>query len=516
MGSAMESAETLAGYKDLLPLGTQVGPWRVEAWAGGGVHGAVYRAVRVGDEQAGPVALKLALLPRDPRFAREAHLLSRLNHPNIPRLWEHGTWQHPTGTLHPYLAMEWVEGLPLYAWAQAHPPSSQQVLQVLAQLARALMAVHPLGAVHRDVKGANVLMRLSDGRAFLTDFGTGIYPGAATLTPPRTPVGTPAYLSPEAWLYELRALHDPAARYVCGPADDLYALGVTACRLLTGGYPDFSEPYKDANGVWQVDAVIPPAALLTEGLVEPELRARVLRLLSPRPEQRGSVVELVEALEQAPPPSALKRAASRLGSTGAAASGTASHEDLAAARPSRLPEVCDAEPQEPKGAGVGLKASAGTGGSVERLKGRPRSRRLWLAATAGFLALALGAWWAAAGAPLAQRQGARRAAGEEAAGPVGLGDDAASSTGIDAPGSSGQEMLAEEPLPEPFPGQTRPDAKGRCPHKRQVAINGGCWVELEREKCEALNLDGRIIKDTCYVPITPLERPSTSRPPHPP
>jgi serine/threonine protein kinase len=75
----------------------------VVEWAGRGVHGAVYRAVRVGEEQALPVALKLAVLPRDPRFAREVELLSRQHHPNIPHLIDTGDWQHPGGTLHPYI-----------------------------------------------------------------------------------------------------------------------------------------------------------------------------------------------------------------------------------------------------------------------------------------------------------------------------------------------------------------------------------------------------------------------------
>ncbi len=455
----MERTETQADPKDLLPLGTQVGPWRVEAWAGGGVYGAVYRAVRVGDEQAGPVALKLALHPGDERFAREAHLLSRLQHPHVPRLWEHGQWRHPVGTLHPYLAMEWVEGLPLYAWAQAYPPSAQQVLQVLAQLASALSAVHALGAVHRDVKGANVLMRRSDGRAFLTDFGTGIYLGAATLTPPRTPVGTPAYRSPEAWLHELRFHRDPAARYVCGPADDLYALGVTACRLLTGEYPDFSEPYKDAKGVWQVEAVIPPSALVREGAVEPRLRERVLRLLAVRPEQRGTGAELTKVFEQEPIRT--------------------------------QPEV----------------------GASEALRPQLRTRegKRWLLTSAALMTLALGAWWADAGASLAPILGACKVVSMEAEGPVGLGDDAASSDALEVPGPSEQKVLAEEPLPVPLPGQMRPDAKGRCPHKRQVALNGACWVKFERETCEAMNLE--IFKNNCYVPVLSSERPSTSHPP---
>jgi hypothetical protein len=81
----MERASSPTLHPALLPPGTQVGPWRVVDWAGRGVHGAVYRAVRVGQEHSLPVALKLALLPRDPRFAREVELLSRQRHPHIPQ-----------------------------------------------------------------------------------------------------------------------------------------------------------------------------------------------------------------------------------------------------------------------------------------------------------------------------------------------------------------------------------------------------------------------------------------------
>src|SRR5690349_1450072 len=153
----MESASPPSSHPAFLLPGTQVEHWRVVDWVGGGVHGAVYRAVRVGDESAPPVALKLALLPRDPRFAREVELLSRQHHPHIPRLIDHGEWLHPDGTIHPYIAMEWVDGVPLYDWARQYQPDSRQVLRLLAQVALALQTIHAHGSVHRDLKGDNLL-----------------------------------------------------------------------------------------------------------------------------------------------------------------------------------------------------------------------------------------------------------------------------------------------------------------------------------------------------------------------
>ena len=158
--------------------------------------------------------------------------------------------------------MEWVDGEPLYAWAQRQPPTSQQVLRLLGQLARALEALHAVGGVHRDVKGENILVRREDGRAVLTDFGSGVPQGAPTLTPPGAFVGTPAYRSAESWLSELRSVRKPGeARHTAGPADDVFALGVTACRLLTGEYPEPGEPSQDSSGTWSLEALVLPPEL---------------------------------------------------------------------------------------------------------------------------------------------------------------------------------------------------------------------------------------------------------------
>src|SRR5512140_3480658 len=138
-----------------LPVGMRVGPWRVKGWGGRGSYGTLYRVEREGHEEDGSFALKLAISPGDPRFEREAHLLSLIRSPHVPRLVAKGAWEHPSGT-YPYLVMEWIDGEPLYMWAQRRNPSLGQSLRVLAQVARALEATHAAGGVHRDVKGDNV------------------------------------------------------------------------------------------------------------------------------------------------------------------------------------------------------------------------------------------------------------------------------------------------------------------------------------------------------------------------
>ena len=181
-----------------LPPGMEVGRWRVVSQRGHGSFGAVYRVEQVGQPEAEPRALKLALSPRDARFTREAELLSRIHSPYVPRLHDGGMWQLSVGTAFPYIVTDWVEGVSLYEWAFHHQRTSREVLRVVAQIARALEVTHAAGGVHRDVKGNNVLVRLEDTTAVLLDFGAGNFQGAPSLTTEPLPPGTHEYRSPEA------------------------------------------------------------------------------------------------------------------------------------------------------------------------------------------------------------------------------------------------------------------------------------------------------------------------------
>ncbi len=453
----------------VLPLHTVVGTWRVVAWAGNGVFGAVYRAVPAHDEHASPVALKLAMHPADPRFAREGELLSRCHHLSIPRLLDRGSWQSPAGTLHPFLVMQWVDGVSLYEQARLQPADPPQLRLWLLQLAQALAVLHEQGAVHRDLKGDNILVSRTDGRAMLMDFGTGLYPGAAALTPPMGFPGTPLYRSPESWLFEVRSHGTATALYRPSPADDLYALGVTTCRLLTGEYPGIAGPTREEDGTLHQEGVRLPGALVRHRHVDPALRALTLRLLSVQPELRGTAAQLALELEST----------------------------LRPFRPS----------------------TSGDAANSIRPRARPRHGwHTWALAAAG-LALAIGAWRALPGKSWQEHErSVARAELAEAdsadAGTSGLGDAATSMAVEKTPAVSPEEGLGEDPLPEPVPGQVRPDQKGRCPLKGLVSLNGGCWSEAtgEPEKCQ--ELEGQMFKGTCYIPVVPLgrKRPPTSGP----
>ncbi|MDC0707847.1 serine/threonine-protein kinase [Stigmatella sp. ncwal1] len=281
---------------EALPPGTLLGSWQLDGRAGYGVYGAVYRAHRKGNTEAQPVALKLARYPNDLRFDREAELLARIQHPGVPRLLGRGSWKGgPRGDTHPYVVMQWVEGVRLYDWAKDHPLTSRQMLRLLAQVARALEATHAVQGLHRDVKGDNILVS-PEGRAFLMDFGCGTWEGAVPLTEGLLAPGTKIYRSPQALRFHWNHRREANIHYSATPADDVYALGVTAYRLCTGIYPppatDPSIMGDDARDTQEV--LVPPSQVKP---LAPALEAIILRMLSNHPQDRGSAGELAAAME---------------------------------------------------------------------------------------------------------------------------------------------------------------------------------------------------------------------------
>ncbi|MCY1015025.1 serine/threonine-protein kinase [Pyxidicoccus sp. MSG2] len=459
-----------------LPPGTEVGPWRVLELRGRGTYGTVYRAESV-DVAEDVVALKLALYPSDARFAREVELLSRIRHPAVPALRGHGQWQNPEGPPYPWLAMEFVEGMQLYEWARKQRPTSRQVLQLLAQLARALETTHAVGGIHRDVKGSNVLVRHSDGQAFLTDFGSGHHVGAATLTSQPFPPGTPAYRAPEAWSFVLRSDKKIwTTPYAPSATDDVFALGVTAYRLVAQKYPPLMPPEHKATGRWRQEDSGDRSPRASNNRCTLALADLIARMLALRPDARGSARELAQALE---------KAARTVGADADVPLFTGDEPRPSDTWPPRHPEP------------------------------RPSRRRRWpwLAVASLGGPMALGAGWMLRMHPEEEPVTAEApmSVDERDGGTVAVGDSV-----LTAPVSSTQAPSTWSPIAldmpsRPFPGQSRPDATGRCPGSWQVPINGGCWARLAADPKEC-DKDSYVYKGICYLPVFPPSRPATSNP----
>lgn len=199
--------------------------YRIAALLGQGGMGAVYRAWDLNLKMA--VAVKEnydASADAQRQFEREATLLARLSHSNLPRVTDHfalpGRGQ--------YLVMDYVEGESLESMLdrQGVLPEEQAVAWT-TQVCDALAYLHNQSppVIHRDIKPANIRIT-HDGRAILVDFGISkLFEQGG-----RTTVGarafTPGYSPPE--------------QYGDGSTDarsDLYALGATLYHLLTGRPP---------------------------------------------------------------------------------------------------------------------------------------------------------------------------------------------------------------------------------------------------------------------------------------
>ena len=207
--------------------GMEVAGYRLEARLGAGGQGTVFRARREGRLYA----VKFIYLPRAAHWAwRELDVMVKLWRAGGLPLEGHGLWpaEEP---LFLFLVTPLVRGLPLDIWVREHNPNARQVAELVRWAARQLAVVHAAGVVHRDVKGANLLVRQEDGHLVLVDFGVATYEGAPVVTGPFPP-GTWPYLSPRVW----RAWRGEEASRA-SPGDDVWALGVELYQLLTGRLP---------------------------------------------------------------------------------------------------------------------------------------------------------------------------------------------------------------------------------------------------------------------------------------
>lgn len=175
------------------------------------------------------------------RFRREARNLAMLSHPAIATLFDYG---EQNGS--PYLVMELVAGETLARrMAQGQPMSTDEVVDVLGQIASGLAVAHEAGLVHRDIKPAN-LMITDRGHVKITDFGISRLVDAAALTAAGDVLGTPQYMSPEQIMGRSAS-----------PSSDVYSLGVVAYEMLTG-HPPFVADSQVAVALSQLHDLPPP------------------------------------------------------------------------------------------------------------------------------------------------------------------------------------------------------------------------------------------------------------------
>ena len=254
--------------------------------------GHVYRARRLhlGDEVAIKVMQATPNPPPDSRdrFLRESRACAQLRHPNIVGLLDFGF----DSANQPYMVMELLSGPSLKEEIDRDAPMPPaRVAAILDSVASALQLAHDRGITHRDLKPANIVVHRYDSgeRVYkVIDFGLAAIRETSDqtrLTDPALFLGTLAYAAPEQMLgKEITA------------ATDVYALGVIAYEMLTGG-----RPFDAANQATLITKTLTeePTRIVRRN-VAPSFDDAIMKALSKEATCRWpSVSAFVEALQAA-------------------------------------------------------------------------------------------------------------------------------------------------------------------------------------------------------------------------
>ncbi len=175
------------------------------------------------------------------RFESERQALALMNHPNIAKAFEAGSTEEGR----PYFAMEYVRGVPLTEYCDAHRLDTRDRLALFVQVCEGVQHAHQKGIIHRDIKPSNVLVAVEDGRPVPKIIDFGVAKATSQRLTERTLftelgqwIGTPEYMSPEQ--AELTGL-DVDTR------SDVYSLGVVLYELLAGAQPFDSQELRTAG-----------------------------------------------------------------------------------------------------------------------------------------------------------------------------------------------------------------------------------------------------------------------------
>ncbi|MEJ7775306.1 MAG: serine/threonine-protein kinase [Nocardioidaceae bacterium] len=203
------------------------------------------------------------------RMAREVTSLRRVRSPRVAEVYDADPWGDT-----PYVVIRYVPGLSLHDHVEQHGPIAGDDLIAFARgLAEALVAVHVVDVLHRDVKPSNVLMEGKN--PVLIDFGLAQLSDDSRLTHSGWLLGTPGYLAPEI-LYG----DDPT------PKADVHSWAATVVFAASG-----SGPYGKGPALAVMDRVRRGEHNLS-AVPEP-LYWTVARALLPDPRERPTADQLV-------------------------------------------------------------------------------------------------------------------------------------------------------------------------------------------------------------------------------
>ena len=266
-------------------IGAQLGKYRIIGEIGSGGMATVYLGHdEVLDRHVAVKVLHPHLMSDTEalqRFGREATTAANLNHPNIVEIYD---YSGDEGDNRAFIVMEYIEGKSLAQFlARSSIRFSELGAAVGLQIALALKHAHAAEVVHRDLKPDNIMIRLSDGRIKLTDFGIARLLAGQNLTITATVLGSPAYMSPE--IIEGSEV---------GTKSDIFSLGILLYEMVTGQLP-FAGPNPHAllkaiyDGTYRNPEEFNP-------VIAPEYFDVVKGCLRRNPEERYSIDDVIDGL----------------------------------------------------------------------------------------------------------------------------------------------------------------------------------------------------------------------------
>ena len=252
------------------------GRYEVGSLIGRGGMADVYEGV---DTRLGRVvAIKVlkADLANDPnfesRFREEAQASARMAHPTIVRVYDAGEELSTDGNgnpvRRPYIVMEYVRGTLLRDLLHNRRLTQQEAVDYTTGVLTALEFSHRAGVIHRDIKGANIMIA-ENGQVKVMDFGIAraISEGSSTQAHTSGIVGTAQYFSPEQ-----------ARGEQVDARTDLYSTGVLLYEMLAGRPPFKGETAVSVAYQHVSEAVTPPS--VHNPAITPAMDAVVLRALA--------------------------------------------------------------------------------------------------------------------------------------------------------------------------------------------------------------------------------------------
>jgi serine/threonine-protein kinase len=264
-----------------------LGRYKVVSEIGQGAMGTVYKAVDpIIDRTVAIKTINLNLSKQEleeyeARFQQEIKAAGRLNHPNIVTIYDVGRNDQVA-----YMAMEFLEGRELKDLInEGKFPSTDEVVDIIAQVADGLWFAHQQGIVHRDVKPSNIMV-LHGGMAKITDFGIARLPNSAVKTMTGMILGSPRYMSPEQVIGKS-----------IDARSDIFSLGVVLYEALTGVAP-FDGDNVNAIMYATVNST-PPAPSTHNKRVPPMLDLIVAKAMAKSLDDRyGTIKELGDDLRE--------------------------------------------------------------------------------------------------------------------------------------------------------------------------------------------------------------------------